>query len=198
MIQIIKDFDWIRVYFSPFKAPKLKWYFGKTALGLPYFLPRKFVKATPKKATEEALQEMKRVKEHNLVEGNYKQSVRTFSELYESYLHYSFAQPLKFGFSYNSLGWKTKFDEYRFEWSPRISFVCFGYQICLTFVAEHSDQFWESWLYFDRDTDKKDSWKDRIKQCRKQAPCTWSSYDGDEKITTDYYQLILKKKWIKN
>jgi len=34
-------FDYIGVFNSPFVRPKFKWYFGKIALGVPYFLPRK-------------------------------------------------------------------------------------------------------------------------------------------------------------
>ena len=42
---------YIKVLFSPFKPFKLKWYFGKTAVGTPYFFPRKWVngKAVSKK-----------------------------------------------------------------------------------------------------------------------------------------------------
>ena len=54
----IRKFDFLRTYNSPFKPLRLKWYFGKTAIGTPYFLPRKwvkdkenygFLKAVPKK-----------------------------------------------------------------------------------------------------------------------------------------------------
>jgi hypothetical protein len=51
-------FNYIKVFNSPFKRPKLKWYFGKIAIGTPYFFPRRWVdnpdkpgyqKAVPKK-----------------------------------------------------------------------------------------------------------------------------------------------------
>lgn len=52
----MKKFSFLKVYFSPFKPLKLKWYVGRKAVGLPYFLPRKWVKtkegsqvAVPKK-----------------------------------------------------------------------------------------------------------------------------------------------------
>ena len=35
--------------FSPFKRPKLKWYFGKVTIGTPYFLPRRWKKDTEKR-----------------------------------------------------------------------------------------------------------------------------------------------------
>ena len=54
----MRNFNYIKVFNSPFKRPKLKWYFGKIAIGTPYFFPRKWVdnpdkpgyqKAVPKK-----------------------------------------------------------------------------------------------------------------------------------------------------
>ena len=35
-------FNWLGIYRSPFKPPKIKVYFGATRIGLPYFLPRKW------------------------------------------------------------------------------------------------------------------------------------------------------------
>ncbi len=54
----MRNFNYIKVFNSPFKKPKLKWYFGKIAIGTPYFFPRRWVdnpdkpgyqKAVPKK-----------------------------------------------------------------------------------------------------------------------------------------------------
>ncbi len=42
----LEDFNWMKVYFSPFKTPKLKFYFGKLAVGTPYFFPRVLDKKT--------------------------------------------------------------------------------------------------------------------------------------------------------
>ena len=110
---------------------------------------------------------------------------------------YMHAVPRKIGFDFVPLGWKTKYDDYRFEFSPIISFVFLKWQIAVTFVAPHLDHYWESWLYYTRETDKTKSVQDRIKQCRKEAPQTWSrSSNNGTKETTDYYNLILKKKWL--
>jgi hypothetical protein len=43
----MKDFRYLKAYFSPFKLLKPRFYIGKTAIGTPYFYPRKWVKATP-------------------------------------------------------------------------------------------------------------------------------------------------------
>ena len=34
---------WLKVFNSPLKGLKLKWYFGEIKHGTPYFLPRKWV-----------------------------------------------------------------------------------------------------------------------------------------------------------
>lgn len=154
----IKDFDFLRAYNSPFKAPKLKWYCGKVALGTPYFFPRKWVKNPDKPGYLKAI-------------------------------------PKKIGFDFVPLGWKTKFDFYRHEWNPRISFVFFKWQIAVTFVPEHDMHYWEAWLYYTRET--KGNTAERIARCRKEAPQTWTTCEwGKEKKTTDYYNLILKNKWL--
>jgi hypothetical protein len=36
----LNNFEWMRVYFSPFKPPAPRVYIGKTAVGVPYFYPR--------------------------------------------------------------------------------------------------------------------------------------------------------------
>lgn len=154
----IDDFDFLRAYNSPFKAPKLKWYFGKVAIGTPYFLPRKWVKSKEK----------------------------------DGYLT---AVPRKIGFDFVRLGWKTKYDDYRHEWNPLISFVFFKWQIALMFIPDHDSHYWESWLYYTRET--KGTTKQRIAQCRKEAPQRWTTTESDgTRRTVDYYNKILKTKWL--
>lgn len=41
---MLNKFKWMKIYFSPFIPPKIKFYFGKIAIGTPYFYPRKWVK----------------------------------------------------------------------------------------------------------------------------------------------------------
>ena len=191
----IKDLDFLRAYNSPFKAPKLKWYCGKIALGTPYFFPRKRVKATPERAHQATLDSIKSTEEFNKRNPEYTRSIRPYDEIFASKINYSYAVPKKIGFDFLPLGWKTKWDSYRFEWSPMISFVFFKWQIAVTFVAPHADHYWESWLYYTRET--KGDTAERVAQCRKEAPQTWSRHHQDgTKETTDYYNLILKKKWL--
>jgi len=154
---------YLKTLFSPFKPLKLKFYFGKVALGCPYFLPRRFVKSKDKPG-------------------------------------YKVPIAKKVGFDFVKLGWKTKWSgrDYRFEWSPKWSFVFFGFQFCISFIAPEQDHYWECWLYYDNNTDKSKSKRERIKQCREEHPCSWTSYSkAGEKEEIDYYEFILKNKYLK-
>ena len=104
------------------------------------------------------------------------------------------AIPRKFGFDFISLGWKTKWTEtdYRFEWTPGISFVAFNRQFFVWFSVPHPDHYWTSWLYYERDTDKSLSKEMRIAQCKKNFPQKWLVSHLGETRTIDYYEFILK------
>jgi hypothetical protein len=105
------------------------------------------------------------------------------------------AVPLKVGFSYCSLGWKTKWSDtdFRHEWNPVLSFVFFGYQIALTFYSPYQSHYWEAWLYYEYATDKTKLKRERIEQCRKEHNQTWTVAGG----SIDYYEYILKSKYLK-
>ena len=108
---------------------------------------------------------------------------------------YSEFKPLTVGFSYCSLGYKTKWTDtdYRHEWNPVFSFVFFGYQIALTVYSPHRSHYWEAWLYYEYATDKTKSKRERIEQCRKEHSQTWTVAGGE----IDYYEYILKPKYLK-
>lgn len=172
MIKIIKNkwssfkyrlkYNWefLKIYNSPFERPKIHLYIGKAALGVPYYLPRKWV---------------------NSKDGG------------------SVAKPLTVGFKMCGLGWKTKWEDIRHEWNPRISFVFFGKQIALTFTSgtEYDASYWEAWIYYEKYTDKNDSVEERLLDCFNKKSCTWVSTVGEKKVTVNHYEYILKKKWIK-
>jgi len=48
MKYFLESLMFLKAYFSPFKAPKIKFYFGKIRMGVPYFHPRKTVKSKTK------------------------------------------------------------------------------------------------------------------------------------------------------
>ena len=192
----IKDLDYLRAYNSPFKPLKLKWYCGKIAIGTPYFFPRKWVKGTPALAIKAAVKRSRENRQWNKNNPTYQRKEKPFRELYEEMLNYSYPVPKKIGFDFVSLGWKTKWDSYRHEWNPLISFVFFKWQIAVMMIPDHDSHYWESWLYYTRETDKSNTIAERIAQCRKEAPQIWTRHNGDgTKETTNYYNLILKKKW---
>lgn len=198
---VIQDLRWLKVLNSPFKPFNIRWYVGKTQIGTPYFLPRKWVKATPKLATEAALKTIAAAKMWNEQnpDSTFKHTVKSFEEVYEEKMRNSFPVPLKVGFSYCGLGWKTKWTntDFRYEWAPVLSFVFFGYQIAVMAIQKDDSHYWESWLYYEYATDKIKSKRERIEQCRKEAPQTWKRSSQGKEEVIDYYQHILKTKYLK-
>jgi len=59
------------------------------------------------------------------------------------------------------------------------------------------DVYWEAWLNYENDTNKKLSKSERLEELVKKHSCTWTSYSKDrEPISTDYYLYILKNKYL--
>jgi ABC-type glycerol-3-phosphate transport system substrate-binding protein len=195
---ILEDLKWLKVLNSPFKPFRVRLYAGKTQVGIPYFLPRKWVKATPELAKKAALNTIQSEKSWNDRNSKYARKIKSYEEIYQEKLTYTFPVPLKVGFSYCGLGWKTKWTDtdFRYEWGPVLSFVFFGYQIALMVGHKDVSHYWEAWLYYEYATDKTKSKRERIEQCRKEFPQTWTvSSMGKEEIV-DYYQRILKTKYL--
>ena len=190
-IKIILDrFRWIKALFSPFTPFKISWYIGKTQVGVRYFLPRRWRRYTEEEAMEAAF---KAINNESLIK-------KSFNDWFKQYRNSKKAVPLKIGFSSCSLGWKTKWDQYdiRHEWDPVISFVFFGYQIAMTVYHKHHSHYWESWLCYEYASDKKKSKQERINFCRRKCPQTWNRLHKDgTSETTDYWNLILKPKYLK-
>ena len=105
---MFERFRWIKALFSPFKPFKVKLYIGKIQVGVPYFYPRKWVKGTPKLITEAVLKHIESEERFNKANPKYARKIKSFEELYNERKNYRFPVPLKVGFSYCSLGWKTK------------------------------------------------------------------------------------------
>jgi len=51
----MNKFKFLKVFNSPFKRPKLKWYFGEVAIGTPYFYPRKWINNPDKPGYKKAI-----------------------------------------------------------------------------------------------------------------------------------------------
>lgn len=191
------DLQFLKAFNSPFKRLKLEWYFGEVALGTPYFFPRKWVKPTHEMAMEAAMKEIARREDWNKAnaDSKFKHTVPSLDEIYEAMLIHSVAVPKKIGFDFVSLGYKTKWSntDYRFEWSPRFSFVFFKWQIALTIVPIENNHYWEAWLYYNYHT--KGTQRERIEQCKKEFPLKFTIWEKDTKRSVDYYDVILKDKY---
>ena len=187
----LQSLRWVKALFSPFKPFTVKFYAGKTKIGIPYFLPRKWVPFT----REDALEKATKVSQ---MSGSIYFG-KDPNTIVDEFTRYTKAVPLKVGFSYCSLGWKTKWTstDFRHEWNPILSFVFFGYQIVAIVYQKDSSHYWEAWLYYEYATDKTKSKRERVAQCRKEHNQTWTSYkQGEEPVTTDYYTKILRSKYL--
>ena len=184
---------------SPFVGLKLKWYFGKIRYGTPYFFPRKCVKCSFEDGVK-AWDKMNVISQEFYLRQQSKESwIKNYAKTHTKTV------PIKyFGFDYTTLGWKTKWGDYRFEWSPSISIVIFGKQLFITIIPKMGktpedtrimvDIYWEAYLTYKYRTDKTKSKHERLEQTMKEYSCTWGN---KEMGYMDYYPLILKDKYIK-
>jgi hypothetical protein len=185
-----------KAMFSPFRRLTLKVYAGKTAVGMPYFYPRKLVPLSETEVYELADKDAVRL----IANG---QSYDYATILQNARRQRKFVNR-RFGFDYIGLGYKTKWSntDYRFEWSPRLSFVCFGYQIAVTVVPKlpkdiSIDYYWESWLYYNYNTDATKTPKERIAEAREAKPLNITTYrKGEEPITYSVWDMVLKKRYL--
>jgi hypothetical protein len=195
----MNKFTFLKAFNSPFKRPKLNLYIGKVAIGTPYFFPRKWVKGTPKLINEAVIKYIQKEENYNKLNPNYARKIKSYNELYEEKKNYSYAVPKKIGFDFIGLGWKLKWDDtdYRFEWSPVWSFVFFKWQIAITFNTPEPSNYWEAWLYYQKNTDKTKSKLERIQQCMKEFSLLYTVSTNGNKETIDYYTKVLKTKYLK-
>lgn len=171
----------VSIYRSPLKKPKIKVYFGKIQIGTPYFLPRKWVKHTHKTAVEEA----KRLYHSST-------NKRDFIEIYNYLMKCKYAKSVKWLYlKCICLGYKIKWDEYRFEWPPMISFVILNKQLFITFTTgEDDDVYYEMYLNYKYMT--KGSKKERRKQLINMYKNDLTYYGPDNK-EINYLEKYLKK-----
>lgn len=193
----INKFKFLKVLNSPFKRLRLKWYFGKIQHGTPYFLPRKWVKWSKDDC-------IKAIKEKQAI---FDKVGKLNPYTIDSFKNIRKPVPIKyFGFQFTTLGWKTKWNDYRFEWSPSLSIVIFGKQLFISILPNIEkykrfnqdvmkiDCYWESWLHWEYNTDKTKSKEERFKELVSKHSNTWGS---EKNGWTDYYYHILNKKYLK-
>lgn len=193
-------FEFLKVYDSPFVRPKLKWYFGKIAIGTPYFFPRRWVKPTQQmllEAAERDIADRKRWNEANEKYGHTLKEIPTIEELCDQKKNYRFPVPKRIGFDFVGLGWKTKWSDtdYRFEWGPVWSFVFFKWQVALFFKVPEQHHYWEAWLYYHYNTRKEKSKMTRIERCKKKFHLLYTVSDSEGERSVNYYDAVLKEKY---
>jgi hypothetical protein len=189
-----------KALFSPFKPFRIRFYAGELAIGTPYFFPRKWVKATPERAHKATLEHIKSEQRYNEMNPKYAREIKPYEEIYQEKLRCSYSKTIKVGFDSCGLGWKIKWDDndFRYEWGPVFTFVFFGYQLAWMIGQKDVSHYWEAWLYYEYATDKSKSKRERIAQCRREFPQIWTShYPDGRKETIDYYERILKSKYLK-
>ena len=189
----MKKLEFLKSLNSPFKRMKLKFYLGKVQYGVPYFYPRKWVKFSKDDAIEKAYEQY-----NELNDKTKPQNQNIWFDFYKSALKRKKCVPKKFGFDFVGLGYKTKFSDidYRFEHGPIFSFVFFNYQFCIIPIVPEMNHYWEPWLYYHYHTDKSLSQKERIELCKKEFPQTYTVSYGTNRESVNYYNKILKKKYI--
>lgn len=111
----------------------------------------------------------------------------------------SVAVPKKIGFDFVSLGWKTKWSntDIRFEHAPLISFVFFKWQIVLFFNVPQTSHYWESWIFYSKYTNKKESVEKRLIEAMQEYPMICTIYKQDSKQKVNYWNDVLKKEYLK-
>ena len=183
----------LKVLNSPFKGLFLTFYFGEIAKGTPYFLPRKWIELTQKECEEALAEDIERCS-----------PIYMKDKTWEHYKRYTKPVPIKyFHWHFTTLGWKTKWESYRFEWSPSLSIVIFGKQLFITILPNmrkdimfnkefiKMDCYWESWLHWEYDTNKSLPLEERLRELISKHSNGWGS---PKEGYTDYYLYILKEK----
>ena len=193
----MKNFSYLKTFLSPFKRPKLKWYIGKIAVGVPYFYPSKWSKLSHDDIDEKVNNELKKLMSKEKEFGK-DLNIPSYEDLYKKYKGYTKRVTKHFGFDFVTLGWKTKWSEtdYRFEWAPIWSFVFWKWQIALIFKAPEDIHYWEAWLFYENNTDKSLTKQERIQYCKDNNPQKYRQYKNGEESLIDYYELILKDEYL--
>lgn len=186
----MRKLEWLNILNSPFKRPTLKFYFGKLAHGTPYFYPRRWRKYTLQEALDKATEIVGVPTLEN-------EKWTKYNEVRDRYLKgYLKAVPKKVGWDLVGLGWKTKWDDYRFEWSPMFSFVFFKWQFCI-FVMGHStrqDNYWEAWLYYHYRTSGNKL--ERLLKTMEDNPLTYQWSDGRVRGYECDWPYVLKDEYV--
>ena len=150
-----------------FKQPVKKYYFGKIRFGTPYFFPRNFEKwifsfrilreKSPEDREQYAIkyphlknQEVNKFSNLPMVRRNR----YTIFKLFGKYIFLSIGYPITI--KRVQLGWKWKYDDVRYEWSPSFNIYFFNWQFCVFHKSpdRDDDRYYEMILHYLYSADK--------------------------------------------
>ena len=108
MKNLLYKLKWLGILNSPFKLPRVSFYFGKIDRGTPYFLPRRWGRYTKEEAVEKAKDHFDKLKKGFEKAG--KQWKKPTEEQFDNMVHqfgrYLKAVDKKWGFDIVALGFK--------------------------------------------------------------------------------------------
>lgn len=144
-----------------FKPPKKKYYLGKLKYGTPYFYPINFSSSIIKirkleTRSNEEYQEY--IKKYPYLKSSDKSKFKNLPMVRRSkdwiiktifgYFWIEIGYPIKI--YTNDLGWKDKWNNPRFEWTPAFSIFFFNWQFCIFWIAPdgNNDLYYEMILWY--------------------------------------------------
>lgn len=155
-----------------FKPPIKKWYFGKVQFGTPYMYPWNYepyfiscriLKETTQEYRDDYLKRFPHLRDSNTRYKftNYPMVTRNkhwIIKMFGKYIYVSIGYPIVV--HKTDLGWKTKWDSVRFEWSPSFSIFFFGLQYIHWWNSPdgNNDKYYEMilhWLHYSNKDIKK-------------------------------------------
>lgn len=149
-----------------FKPPKKRYYFGKVAHGTPYSYPRNFLSTIVSVRKLKLKSEEERAKYAEKYPHLKDRDVNKFSNLpmvrrskewikkvFGNYYLIQIGSPI--WVKYVELGWKWKYEDIRYEWSPQFHIFFFRLQFCIFWNAPDgdNDKYYEQilwWLHCDK------------------------------------------------
>lgn len=176
-----------------FVPPVKRYYFGKIVCGVPYFNPIGFVSSIVKirrlKLRDEEEYQKKKKESPWLNKSirftNMPMVHRSKEWTFKLFCWWFVEIGYPFYIGSNELGWKTKYDSVRFEWSPAFYVFFFHWQFCIFWNAPDgdSDKYYEMilwWMYYsNKDVDK--------------ARSSWGWVDYETKVSTWNEKYLIKQ-----
>lgn len=191
VVNLVTPADILDVVNSPFKEPKKIYYFGKLAYGTPYMYPRGFNQniISIRKLKLASQEQMDKCPYKHLTKdyrfSNMPMIRRCKNWIIKSFNNYYWLSiGLPFAIKKVSLGWKWKYDDIRYEWSPSFQIYFFYWQFCIFW--ESPDISVSSCTYYEMYLNYKKKYHENIEEAKK----NWGWIDGKTRLSTWRDNLI--------